>query len=70
MDYTLERHLNYKESQAFYRKYKGVAVGNGIVFTLLLFIPFVGIMISLPVATVAATLETVKKLKEEKQKIG
>jgi len=69
MDYTLERHLNYKESQAFYRKYKGVAVGNGIVFTLLLFIPFVGIMISLPVATVAATLETVKKLKEEKQKI-
>jgi CysZ protein len=69
MDYTLERHLNYKESQKFYRKYKGVAVGNGTVFTLLLFIPFVGIIISLPLATVAATIETVKKLKEYKQKI-
>ena len=69
MDYTLERHLNYKESARFYKKYKGVAVGNGTVFTLLLFIPFIGIMISLPLATIAATIETVKKLNEFKNKI-
>ena len=67
MDYTLERHLNYKESAVFYKKYKGVAVGNGLVFTGLLFIPFVGVMLSLPIATVAATIETVKKLKEFKK---
>jgi len=67
MDYTLERHLNYKESALFYKKYKGVAVGNGTVFTLLLFIPFVGIILSLPISTVAATIETVKKLKEFKK---
>ncbi len=67
MDYTLERHLNYKESAIFYKKYKGVAVGNGLIFTALLFIPFIGIMISLPIATVAATIETVKKLQEFKK---
>ena len=67
MDYTLERHLNYKESAVFYKKYKGVAVGNGLVFTGLLFIPFVGVMLSLPIATVAATIETVKKLQEFKK---
>ena len=67
MDYTLERHLNYKESKLFYKKYKGVAVGNGTVFTLLLFIPVIGIMISLPLATVAATIESIKKLDEFKK---
>ncbi|HFS67809.1 MAG TPA: EI24 domain-containing protein [Flavobacteriia bacterium] len=67
MDYTLERHLNYKESQQFYKKFKGVAVGNGLIFTLLLFIPFLGTIISLPLATVAATIETVEKLKETKK---
>jgi CysZ protein len=64
MDYALERHLDYKQSHSFYKKHKGVAVGNGIVFTLLLFIPFVGIIISLPIATVAATIESIKKLEK------
>lgn len=67
MDYTLERHLNYKKSKLFYKKYKGLAVGNGMVFTLLLFIPVIGIIISLPLATVAATIETVKKLNNFKK---
>ncbi len=63
MDYTIERHLDYKESKQFYKKNKGVAVGNGLVFTLMLFIPFVGILISLPFATVAATIVSLDKLK-------
>jgi len=67
MDYTLERHLNYKESRYFYKKYKGIAVGNGTVFTLLLFVPIIGIMISLPLSTVAATIESIKKLNEFKK---
>jgi len=66
LDYTLERHLDYKESKAFIKKHKGIAVGNGILFTLMLFIPIVGIMISLPIATVAATIDSVKKLHSEK----
>ncbi len=62
MDYTLERHLTYKESKVFIKKHKGIAVGNGLIFTLMLFIPIIGIMITLPVATVASTIDTVKKL--------
>jgi len=62
MDYTLERHLNYKESKQFVKKHRGVAVGNGVVFTLMLFIPIVGIIITLPISAVAATVDTIKKL--------
>lgn len=65
LDYTLERHLNYVESQSFVKKNKGIAVGNGLVFTLMLFIPFFGIMLALPVATVASTIDTIKKLHAE-----
>lgn len=62
MDYTLERYLNYKESKAFVRKNKGIAVGNGLLFTLMLFIPLVGIMLTLPIATVASTVDTIGRL--------
>ncbi len=62
MDYTLERHLNYQDSKRFVKKHKGIAVGNGAVFTLMLFIPFIGIILTLPIATVASTIDTVKKL--------
>ncbi len=62
MDYTVERHLNFKESKYFYKKNKGIAVGNGFIFIVLLFIPFVGIMLTLPIATVAATKNVLEKL--------
>jgi CysZ protein len=62
MDYTMERHLEYKESKAFVSKHRGVAVGNGLVFILMLFIPLIGIMLTLPVSTAASTIETLKKL--------
>ncbi len=62
MDYTVERHLNFKESKLFYKKNKGIAVGNGFIFIVLLFIPFIGIMLSLPIATVAATKNVLEKL--------
>lgn len=62
MDYTLERYLSYKESKAFVKKNKGIAVGNGLLFTLMLFIPLVGIMLTLPIATVASTIDTIDRL--------
>lgn len=65
MDYTLERHMTYNESITFVKRHKGVAVGNGIIFTLMLIIPFIGVLITLPVSTVASTIETLKKLEEE-----
>ena len=60
MDYTLERHFAYKDSVHFVRKYRGIAMGNGIVFMLFLLIPIVGVVLVLPLSVTAASTETVK----------
>jgi len=60
MDYTCERkRLKVKESIQLMRKYKGMAIANGTLFSLTLLIPFCGIMLSGFIAifaTVGATL--------------
>lgn len=66
MDYTLERHKGYRESIQFVRKNRSLATGNGAVFMLLLF-TFIGFFFALPLGTVAATIETVKRLPEQPQ---
>jgi CysZ protein len=66
MDYTLERHLKYVESLRFVKKNKGMAIGNGIVFMLFLFIPVIGVILVLPLSVTAATIRTVELLKTEK----
>ncbi|WP_452220565.1 EI24 domain-containing protein [Lacinutrix salivirga] len=65
MDYTLERHFKYKESLAFVRKQRGVAIGNGIVFMLFLLIPVIGVILVLPMSVTAASIKTVELLKED-----
>ena len=70
MDYTLERHLTYKESVSFVKKNKGVAMGNGILFMLFLLIPVVGIIIVLPLSVTAASLKTITLLKEDHKLIS
>jgi len=62
IDYTLERHFTFKESIEFVKKNKGLAIGNGIIFMLFLLIPFIGIIIVLPLSVTAATTETIKKI--------
>jgi CysZ protein len=68
MDYTLERHLNYRESINFIAKNKGVSIGNGIVFMLCLLIPVLGIIIVLPLSVTAASLKTVALLNKEDER--
>lgn len=65
MDYTLERHFKYRESIQFVRRYRGVAIGNGIVFMLFLLIPVVGVILVLPMSVTASSLNTVQLLKDE-----
>src|SRR5690554_2103199 len=60
MDYTLERHYKYSESIQFVRKNRGLAIGNGMVFMLMLLIPVVGIILVLPLSVTAATTETLR----------
>ncbi|QXP51229.1 EI24 domain-containing protein [Cellulophaga sp. HaHa_2_95] len=64
MDYTLERHFNYKDSIDFVRKNRGVAIGNGIIFMLFLFIPVIGIIIVLPLSVTAASIKTIGIIKK------
>jgi len=66
MDYTLERHFKYDDSLKFVRSHSGIAIGNGIVFMLMLFIPIIGIILVLPLSVTASTTETVKLLQEAK----
>ncbi len=69
MDYTLERHFKYHKSIEFVKKYKGVAIGNGIVFMLFLLIPLIGIILVLPLSVTAASLSTVDIIDEERKTI-
>ncbi|AUC85132.1 coproporphyrinogen III oxidase [Polaribacter sp. ALD11] len=68
MDYTLERHFNYKESLNFVSKNKGISIGNGIVFMLCLLIPVMGIIIVLPLSVTAASVKTVALLNKENER--
>lgn len=61
MDFTLERYYNVRNSVHFVRKNRGIALGNGTVFMLLLFTG-IGFLVALPLGTVAATTETLKRL--------
>lgn len=66
IDYTLERHFNYSDSIKFVQKNKGLAIGNGIIFTLLLLIPVVGVIIVLPLSVTASSIKTIEKIYNER----
>ncbi|MCW5518208.1 EI24 domain-containing protein [Aureitalea sp. L0-47] len=68
MDYTLERHLGYTKSVRFVSDHRGIAIGNGMVFMLMLLIPVIGIILVLPLSVTAATTETVKILNPSEEK--
>jgi len=57
LDYSCERHkLSPVESIAFIGKRRGLAMGNGLVFYLMHFIPFIGWVLAPSYAVVAATI--------------
>lgn len=61
IDFTLERHFKVRQSVHFIRQNKGLALGNGTIF-LLLFLTGIGFLVALPLGTVAATTETLKRI--------
>jgi CysZ protein len=62
IDYTLERHFDYRSSIQFVKKRRGLAIGNGIVFMLLLLVPVIGVLLVLPLSVTAASETTIKRL--------
>ncbi|MBI3510817.1 MAG: EI24 domain-containing protein [Bacteroidetes bacterium] len=67
MDYTCERkRMSVSQSASFIRKRKGIAIGNGLIFALMLDIPYAGIVIAPVIASAAATLATVEAMDQKK----
>ncbi len=67
MDYSYERRkLKISEGAKFTRKHKGIAIGNGMMFSFLLMIPFLGITLAPILSVVAATLATIDTMEKEK----
>ena len=57
LDYSCQRHkLSPAESVAFIGKRRGLAMGNGLVFYLMHFLPFIGWVLAPSYAVVAATI--------------
>lgn len=67
MDFTLERHLNYKDSIQFIRKSRGIAIGNGLVFIIFLLIPVIGVIMVLPLSVTAGSTSTIQLLKSKNE---
>lgn len=67
MDYTHERRrMSISQGKHFTRRHKGMAMGNGMVYTILLYIPFLGFTIAPVLSVIAATIATLEKLEEKK----
>jgi CysZ protein len=57
VDYSLERKkMSASQSRFFISNHKGLAIGNGMVFYMLHFIPIVGWVLAPSYAVIAATL--------------
>lgn len=66
MDYTYERRkLKIAEGAIFTRKHKGIAIGNGMMFSFLLMIPALGITLAPILSVVAATLATTETMEKK-----
>jgi len=69
MDYSYERkRFTISQGAQFTRKHKGIAIGNGFIFSMLLLIPFLGICLAPILSVVAATLAVLETEAEEVKK--
>lgn len=60
LDYYLERRASLKQSVHYVRRHRGMAIGNGAGFLLLLLIPIIGLFLAPVLSTVAATKAAVE----------
>lgn len=62
IDFALERHFRVRGSVQFVRRHRLLAIGNGTVYLGML-LTGVGFLFALPLGVIAATVETVKRVK-------
>jgi len=65
LDFLLERHLNFRQSVAFVRNYRWMAIGNGLGFLLLFAIPVIGFILAPTLSAIGATVEGLERLENE-----
>lgn len=71
MDYSYERmRMRISEGARFTRRHKGIAIGNGFVFSMIVLIPIAGVIIAPILSVVAATLAVLEVKKEESPAAG
>ena len=61
LDFAMERYFSVKESIQFAKSNKGMCLGNGTGFLLLLMIPVLGFFFAPPLATIAGTISLLRK---------
>lgn len=61
LDYFLERHHNVSGAVAFAKRHRFLAIGNGIIFLLLLMIPILGWFLAPFFSTIAGTLAAIER---------
>lgn len=70
-DYTMERRkMDIRDSVRYMRTNKGLALGNGLPFTLLLMVPIIGVSLAgflSILSVVAATLSTIQHIDSQRQ---
>lgn len=64
-DWALERYYNVPGRVSFIRNNKGLTLGNGIPFMLLLSIPVIGFFLAPALSVAAATVSVIEKIKEK-----
>lgn len=65
MDFTMERYMAPRERIAFVRRYKGLAIGNGLIFLAILFIPVIGLFLAPTLGVIASTIDVLDRLERE-----
>lgn len=60
-DFWAERHYSYNSTVKYMKSNKGMLIGNGIVYVILIAIPIIGVFLAPPLATAAATLQAHKR---------
>lgn len=66
IDFYMERRYNVKESKAYIKAHRGLAIGNGCIFLGLLLIPILGVFLAPTVATISGTLAAIS-LRQDQQ---
>ncbi len=71
IDYSLERKkFKIRDSIRFVRKYKWIVISNGLVFAIVLILPYIGIILSGFFATVSVIAASLAYLEVEKEVVG